>query len=388
MGDFDLADDAMQDALATALRRWPSDGIPDNPGAWITTTARHKAIDRLRRTNKEVRGDDAAALVLEARHAASNDMDEHLDSHLRDDELRLIFTCCHPALNTEAQVALTLRTLAGLTTQQVAHAMLVEPSAMAQRIVRAKRKIKQAGIPYRVPPDHLLPERVPSVLAVIYLVFNEGYSASDGEDVIRTELCGEAIRLASVLVSLMPDESEVYGLLALMLLHHARRPARVAANGDMILLEDQDRSLWNQQEMARGLDALDHARRLPHRGLYLIQAEIAAVHGTSDSPAATPWNTIVALYDEMLVLHGSPVLALNRAVAVAMSEGPEKGLDAVLSLSGSVALEKYMYYHSTLGELYRRLNRKEDAAASFGCALSLARNESERRFLQRRLNDL
>jgi len=371
LGDFDLAEDAVQEAFAIAAERWPRDGVPANPGAWIVTTARNRAIDRIRRerTLESKRAELARLVELAPEHEEEDAM-----SSIPDERLALIFTCCHPALSVEAQVALTLRLLGGLTTPEIARAFLTSEATMAQRLVRAKQKIRVAGIPFRVPPDDSLPERLTAVLATVYLIFNEGYSAG------RAELSHEAIRLGRTLAALMPDEPEVLGLLALMLLHDSRRHARLS-EGRLVLLADQDRWLWDEDEIAEGSALVEAALRRRHPGPYQVQAAIAACHTGEE----TDWPQIVALYGELLRLQPSPVIELNRAVAVAMAEGPEAGLAAIDAIEG---LEDYRHLHSARADLLRRLGRDDEARAAYENALQLEPNEPEREFLERRLSAL
>ena len=386
--DFDTAEEAIQEAFVVAIDRWRLVGLPDNPATWITTTARHKAIDSLRR--ERVRVDKYAALDRpdSTGEEEFGMPDDEPESSLQDDRLRLIFTCCHPALSPEAQVALTLRTLGGLTTSEIASAFLVPVQTLAQRLVRAKRKIRDAGIPYRVPPDHLLPERVNVVLAVIYLVFNEGYSASSGDNLVRRDMCSEAIRLGRVLVQLMPDEPEAAGLLALMLLHDSRRDARVSGNGEPVLLEDQDRSLWDRSEIEEGMGLVERALKVRTPGPYQVQAAIAALHGRVAAPEQTDWAQIAALDSYLAKMTPSPVVELNRSVAVAMAEGPSRGLDLIDRAEVSGELDGYRWLHSSRADLLRRLGRFEEAAEAYRRALTLSENASERAFLLRRLAEV
>jgi RNA polymerase sigma-70 factor (ECF subfamily) len=384
VGDFQLAEDAVQDAIAAALIAWERD-IPANPGAWLTTTARRKAIDRLRRAENLARKLESLQVLVEIERRA-DEGDDAMDTGLEDDRLRLIFTCCHPALSREAQVALTLRTLGGLTTPEVARAFLVPEPTMAQRIVRAKRKIRDAAIPYRIPPDHELPERLAGVLAVLYLIYNEGYAASSGTDLVRVDLITEAIRLTDVIAQLMPDEPEALGLLALMLLHDSRRGARVTSGGDLVLLEDQDRAAWDRGKITRGQEILDRALRRSRPGPYQIQAAIAALHAEAERATDTDWRQIAMLYAQLARHNPSPVVELNRSVAVAMFHGPGAGLRLIDAIEGD--LESYQHFHSARGDLLRRLDRTEEARVAYRRAIALATSEPESRFLQARLDAL
>jgi RNA polymerase sigma-70 factor (ECF subfamily) len=384
LGDFDLAEDALQDAFSAAFERWPRDGVPANPRAWLVSTGRFKAIDGMRR---RARFDASLTDIAERLHTASGEPVVLDDDAVGDDRLRLMFTCCHPALTPDAQVALTLREVCGLTTEAIAHAFLTSPTTVAQRIVRAKRKIRDAHIPYEVPSRADLPERLDPVLQVIYLVFNEGYSVSSGASLTRSDLTSEAIYLGRLLLGLLP-EPEVMGLLALMLLHDSRRAARTSLEGDLILLDAQDRTLWNREQIAEGSALVERALSSRVIGHYTVQAAIAAVHAGAPDAAATDWNEIVGLYDLLLRAGPSPVVELNRAVAVAMRDGPAAGLVLIDGILDRGALQEYHYAHAARAELCHRLGDTPQARASYERALRLAQQEPQRRSLERRLSEL
>ena len=382
--DFDLAEEALHEAFAAALERWPREGMPANPRAWLVSAGRFKAIDAIRR---RARYDATLSEFAKEVDAAAEEPLEPTDHDIDDDRLRLIFTCCHPALSPEAQIAMTLREVCGLTTEEIAHAFLTKPATIAQRIVRAKSKIRDARIPYEVPVSSQLPARLDAVLRVIYLVFNEGYSASSGGSLTRAELSAEALRLGRLLLNLLPDP-ETTGLLALMLLQESRRAARTSPGGDLILLEDQDRSLWHRDQIAEGLSLVEGALSSGRFGVYTLQAAIAAVHAEARDAAKTDWGQIVALYDVLLRVDPSTVVELNRAVAVAMRDGPLAGLQLIENLLNRGELTDYHLAHSARAELCRRLERTEEARQAYERALTLVRQEPERRFLERRLNTL
>jgi RNA polymerase sigma-70 factor (ECF subfamily) len=384
-GSFDRAEEAMQEAFASAVANWPEKGVPNNPGAWITAVAHRKLIDSVRRESTRLEKQDSILYETELSQRQEHDSSDEVSMKYPDDRLRLIFTCCHPALNLEAQVALTLRTLGGLTTTEIARAFLLPEPTLAQRLVRAKAKIRDAGIPYEIPPIHVLAERLAAVQAVIYLVFNEGYAATGGDSLIRKELCAEAIRLGRTLCELLPKEAENVGLLALMLLQDSRRDARINQKGELVPLEDQDRSRWHSEQIREGLELVERALRMQRVGAYQLQAAIAAVHAQAKTAAETGWTEIAALYQELVRIFPTPVVALNHAVAVAMSAGLEKGLALIDQLGASGELDRYYLFHAARADILRRLDRRQEAKDAYEKAIALVTNRVEEAYLDRRL---
>jgi RNA polymerase sigma-70 factor (ECF subfamily) len=385
-GDFDTAEEAAQDAFAAAVNQWPSEGVPSSPAAWIIQTAKHKAIDRLRRQTRFHEKVESYASEIDS----TTEQPDPFTNEIADDRLRLIFTCCHPALTPEAQIALTLRTLCGLQTEEIARAFLVPPTTMAQRLVRAKRKIRDAGIPYKVPDTSEISERLDAVLTVIYLVFNEGYASTQGAQLLRGDLCAEAIRLARIVRMLMAPlpPAEVTGLLALMLLHHSRRDARVNETGDLIVLEEQDRTRWHQDEITEALTLVRQALISPDAGSFTFQAAIAAEHCRAREAQDTDWRQIVAFYDRLQTLQPTPIILLNRAVAIAMADGPAQGLALIDQITAGGELDDYYLLHAARADLLRRMGSVEEAAHNYARALELTNNESEKRFFNKRLKEL
>jgi RNA polymerase sigma-70 factor, ECF subfamily len=385
LGDFALAEDALQDALIAALEQWKQDGVPRNPGAWITTIAKRKALDRIRRDSNFTRKQQ---VILDSLKGDEDDEEEAMET-IPDERLKLMFTCCHPSLNMDAQVALTLHTLGGLSTHEIARAFLVPPTTMAQRLARARTKIRDAGIPYRVPPAELLPQRLDALLTVIYLLFNEGYVATSGDTLLRHELCNEAIRLCRILVELLPDEpisAEARGLMALMLLHDSRRDARVNGSGELVVLEDQDRANWDHARINEGTAMLDYALRLFNPGPYQVQAAISAVHARAETAQKTDWAQIIDLYQTLFQMTASPVVEVNRAVAIAMAGNPQAGLQILHRLKPE--MEAFFPFHVAHADLLRRTNQREAAADAYERALELCQNNLERAYLQRKLDEL
>jgi RNA polymerase sigma-70 factor, ECF subfamily len=390
-GSFDMAEESLQEAFASAVTSWEQDGPPRNPGAWLTTVAHRKLLDALRREKTKSEKQPELEYEIERLHPGGEEVGAALfdeAAEYPDDRLRLIFTCCHPALSREAQIALTLRTLGGLTTTEIARAFLLPEPTLAQRLVRAKNKIRIAQIPYQIPPLDVLPERLASVQAVVYLIFSEGYAATVGDSLIRRDLSAESIRLGRLLCELMPNEAESFGLLALMLLHDSRRHARIDYQGALVTLEDQDRSLWDRKEIAEGLQLIQRAFSLQNVGQYQLQAAIAAVHAQANTAEKTDWAQIVALYERLLRINPSPVIALNHAAAVAMSEGFERGLALVEETGTSGKLNNYYLFHAAQADLLRRLNRRDEAAAAYTRAMSLTKNQVEQQYLRRRLAEV